>query len=617
MTPELGLKTPPRPRLAFRVGAVGHCPDQLPTDFKDAFAQTLATILGNIHRAVQAAGKCSRGFYANEDATVRVISCLAEGADRIITTCALKADYEIQAVLPFPAQTYARDFSSPESKTSFQGLLSHPRCTSVFQMDGNYDTLRDESYEAAGRVLLQQSDLIIAIWNGQEPRGKGGTGQLILEALTNQTPVIWIRSASPERWYFVQTSGSLQVALDGDAVLCDMKAVTKYVLSVITPPRSLRPDLRRYYSTKKPEFSFEFVWQSFLRLLTDTRECSETDPQFEPDCVPDPEQFVHRQWNDEGKRSCALPQEVSHQFRSRFLAQFAWADRLAAHCVANYRASFLANYVLASLAVAFALIALPLGWIESAHPMHDRAVVFTILEGISLTFIIVITVSANSRRWHSRALDYRLIAEWLRQYRFTLPLAGSRLSSRPARPQDDGHFAKELWVQWHLRAIIRETGLLRLNLTEDFLKAYHGWVKFALLKNQADYHTGIVAMMGKANHNLHVASLAFFFGSLAVCVMHLISHSLWLIFASAVLPAMGAACTAIRYQAEFEKVVKRSKIMSAALSEAFVQFDQITCRSERLVSVDMSMQLSKVIATMNEEVADWITVFRDKPVEIP
>ena len=45
--------------------------------------------------------------------------------------------------------------------------------------------------------MLAQSDVLIAIWDGEDAKGKGGTGQIVKEALINEIPVVWINSAAP------------------------------------------------------------------------------------------------------------------------------------------------------------------------------------------------------------------------------------------------------------------------------------------------------------------------------------------------------------------------------------------------------------------------------------
>lgn len=76
-------------------------------------------------------------------------------------------------------------------------------------------------YEAAGREILKQADLLIAVWDGQKARGRGGTGQMVKEAIINKIPVIWIPWAAPYKWQLLK-----QVAPQGrDSVIFESQSV--------------------------------------------------------------------------------------------------------------------------------------------------------------------------------------------------------------------------------------------------------------------------------------------------------------------------------------------------------------------------------------------------------
>ena len=55
---------------------------------------------------------------------------------------------------------------------------------------------RDGAYEAAGRAVLDRSDALIAVWDGREAQGRGGTGGVVAEARRRGLPVAWIRAGN-------------------------------------------------------------------------------------------------------------------------------------------------------------------------------------------------------------------------------------------------------------------------------------------------------------------------------------------------------------------------------------------------------------------------------------
>ena len=54
-----------------------------------------------------------------------------------------------------------------------------------------------DAYEAAGRVVLNQSDLLVVVWDGGGTGGVGGTLDTLRAAITFNVPAIWIDSRSP------------------------------------------------------------------------------------------------------------------------------------------------------------------------------------------------------------------------------------------------------------------------------------------------------------------------------------------------------------------------------------------------------------------------------------
>ena len=53
---------------------------------------------------------------------------------------------------------------------------------------------RDKAYEQAGRYVADRSDALIALWDGEEPRGQGGTEEIVAYAQENGVPIAWIHT---------------------------------------------------------------------------------------------------------------------------------------------------------------------------------------------------------------------------------------------------------------------------------------------------------------------------------------------------------------------------------------------------------------------------------------
>ncbi|HEX2578710.1 MAG TPA: hypothetical protein VHK88_20370 [Aquihabitans sp.] len=119
----------------------------------------------------------------------RVVSSLAEGADRVVVERALDRGWPVDVVLPLAPDDYEGDFGDAASRASFRRLLA--AAASVEQVDAR--PTRDEAYLAAGLAVLDRSDAVVVVWDGAAGRGVGGTADIVGEARARSLPLAWIR----------------------------------------------------------------------------------------------------------------------------------------------------------------------------------------------------------------------------------------------------------------------------------------------------------------------------------------------------------------------------------------------------------------------------------------
>lgn len=119
-----------------------------------------------------------------------IYSSLAEGADQIVARRALELlNAKLIVPMPLRKEDFLTDFSG-ESKLEFLELLN--LADQVIELPPNQN--RGEAYECAGRFILERIDVLIALWDGKPPKGRGGTGQMVAEARIRGLPVAWIHS---------------------------------------------------------------------------------------------------------------------------------------------------------------------------------------------------------------------------------------------------------------------------------------------------------------------------------------------------------------------------------------------------------------------------------------
>ena len=122
-----------------------------------------------------------------------VISSLAEGADRLVVHQALThPKARLVVPLPLPQSDYLADFASAESKAEFLRLLG--KADEVIELPPV--PTRDEAYEAAGNYVLEHCDVLIAIWDGQDAQGQGGTGAIVARARQRGLSIAWVHAGN-------------------------------------------------------------------------------------------------------------------------------------------------------------------------------------------------------------------------------------------------------------------------------------------------------------------------------------------------------------------------------------------------------------------------------------
>jgi len=131
---------------------------------------------------------------AAPDRRAVVLSCLAEGADRLVARLAIDhLDAELVAVLPMPPREYRRDFRSAASRRDFDALLeAASRRVTVDDLDvrveESHEGQRARRYALAGAWLVERSNVLVAIWDGKPARGVGGTAQIVRWMISGTIP---------------------------------------------------------------------------------------------------------------------------------------------------------------------------------------------------------------------------------------------------------------------------------------------------------------------------------------------------------------------------------------------------------------------------------------------
>jgi hypothetical protein len=130
-----------------------------------------------------------------------VLTPLAEGADRLVAETVLKRPgARIEVVLPLTAADYLEDFATADSRAEFERLLARARrpislretpLTADFAPEELVDARR-QAYEDVGRYVVTHCDVLLALWDGGEGRGRGGTANMVRYARDIGRPIVVI-----------------------------------------------------------------------------------------------------------------------------------------------------------------------------------------------------------------------------------------------------------------------------------------------------------------------------------------------------------------------------------------------------------------------------------------
>jgi hypothetical protein len=654
------LKKPPRAPLVLRVGVVGHRSEMLSDKAKRSYPNVPA-IRKSIRDVLQIVCNSFKGIADTNShlfdlqaapdnrfggGILRVVSSLASGSDQWLATEAISLGFELQAILPFSSAEYSKDFTVPADADTFRQLLD--QATSVLELDGKVSTDSDNSrqpdsrsYEASGRSLLNQTDLLIAIWDGQSAHGVGGTTQIVFEALQCGIPVVWIPWDSSGKWQLY--NAAWRILVDPKDIKTDNDRLSEIISKLLLPPiENYKPgvesgkSLRTAYfeETQKRGNTHLGFWQvtrnlicgsifkkgGFAKVMKAFRvEDFETSEILNND----------NNWNTHstnGDEKPTFDPDIQQWVNEKYSKHYAWANGLSIYYGNMHRSAIIINYLLGALAVFLALVCIAKG-------INGKEQAGWILaELAAIIGILALTYRGQRKNWHQRWIDYRMLAERLRIARYLALFGGGS-------PQVvyNGHLTAygnpaATWMNWHYRAIERAAGVIPTSFTTAYLSSCQQSWRDNLIQDQVAYHKNLSVVFSKMDKRLHKTGEFLFIATLIACLIHLghlwieedprfdwIPHTMagWMTLLCAFLPALGAAFSAIRSHSEVQRLAQRSKAMEESLTHMLYDFASLSTTGNEMNSIALRNNADRVSTLMTNEMLDWRVVFQDRPLGLP
>jgi hypothetical protein len=616
-----------RPRLCWRVGITGH------RKLEDAVSlrREVEKVLDAVEAALKQAGaKQADGtqMFAEGDPLIAIVSPLADGADRMLANIAVERGYELRAPLPFDPEEYKKDFSA-ESAKEFDTLLKRAN-GGVAEVSDRPTTPeeRDRAYWNVGQFVARNCDLLIAIWNGAPAQGLGGTQQIVDLACSDDVgvPTVHIDSTlkNPVR---TREPGADWKSYGRAQFIAGIRGriIPKVRIPHKKEKKEDKPrDCPGEDSKDEPTLHRGEVYFRHERLReTDTK----PDYLFYGPYVPDRpglkwglawifdrfSSWLGKKIKVVGPDKLDPPCGLTDPAALYLFLQHHRADCLALFYSNVHRSAFLLVYLLGAFALIFAVAALSVG---HEHVLGiDGIHLFTGFELIVLLCLGALVYADNTLGWRDRWLDYRLLAELLRE----ADLLAQAGRSMPLSKIDE--LAQDLpgraWVTVAYAAIVRRAGIVSHKHDQAYLERLRDYAANTRLQDQIAYHLRTEKKVESIAFKLRVVGLAAFITTIFVAAAKFffpseVSH-LPLGFFAGALPAMAYASFGIRNQAEFEIVSRRSARMIAKLCRNKARIKALD--GPALTSDALGREILGAADEMRHDAADWTSIFEVKETE--
>ncbi|MDH4260120.1 MAG: hypothetical protein OEW16_07425 [Gammaproteobacteria bacterium] len=434
------------------------------------------------------------------DTPLRIVCGMADGADRIVVRVALRHRLPVTALLPMPLDEYTADFSS-ESLAEIQEILAQPGVERVelpipTSLRSDETPLgpvaRDALYHRLAECLARKSNLVLALWDGVNTGLVGGTSQVLLRFL----------HALPEPDMALQPVQFTDVesgAMSGPDFACWIP-----MRRAGNDGREALPAREQFLSGDLGPCRLRVHHQLPAGLAEILGELNDYNSRFLA-LAPSPEALA----------TLAAPTELPAEVNASLIhaaGEFAKADYLAVH---NQRRADWVFQSMGWLAVIMGLLFLVYAKLWALPAL---------MYGYVAAFLVAIAVTryAHRRRWFSRQLMYRVIAETLRT-RFFLSVAG--VSERVNVPHlldvtGISHFSGFSWISYVLRAA---EGWIDddLPVGADELMVRLQIVRRQWIESQARYFRSKILRLTRRHHWLERIKVALLVGLaiMAACLL--------------------------------------------------------------------------------------------------
>jgi hypothetical protein len=122
------------------------------------------------------------------------VSLLGPGADQLFARLVLELGGALYVVQPTEGSQYRDGFEDPKAQAGYDELYARARHVEALE----HTESTEQAHMDAGKVVVDRSSVLLAVWDGQPSRGLGGTADVVAYARQRGVPVtvIWPEGAS-------------------------------------------------------------------------------------------------------------------------------------------------------------------------------------------------------------------------------------------------------------------------------------------------------------------------------------------------------------------------------------------------------------------------------------
>jgi hypothetical protein len=595
-------RSPPRVPFVLSVGVTGHRAEVLPDGSLPALRERIRDILTLIAEAGHALYGRERRCFADEAPHLRFVSPIADGADQIAAEVALELGWELQVIVPFGRDAYRASLANHGARERFDELLTRAAC--VLELPGERRRQLD-AYVMTGRATVAHCDMMIAVWDGLPPRGRGGTGEVVQIAITHGTAVIHVPPdlKAPTRVLWAAFDPTVLTVADDPGVERPLERpeIDAMLTGLLLPPPDEQEQefLRRFAHERLRAFRTRIEYPLLL-TAAGVRRIKPGDINNNR-CA----EAIRDEW-ERYRRGCAEAHSISAPINLLEEA-YSWADRLATHFAQTYRSGHIFNFVLGSVAVCLGL---------SAFMAPHLKFEFAAIEMLITIAIIVNAQVGTKLEWHRRWLDYRQLAERLRPMR-SLKLLGI---AAPDPPGTATNPVPKRWIDWYASGIWRAMGCPSGTIDRPRAGALASSIADHEVAPQVDYHKRNAHLIELLDKRLEEIGTVLFAATLLVSVATLLglgfgsdfvnAYSNWFTLVSAGFPALGTAVFGIRFQGDFGGDALRSLATADTLGQIEHELRQEVSLTR---AADLSEQAARI---MLSDLDEWRLVNEQRDLSV-